>query len=120
MRSATDIARGSVRAGFGRSPAAKAITEKPRYAKKVNATEAMIFVSDGQPEGERSEGSSCASVATEKTANTASRTQTMNDCALATIPAPSRLTTAIPTSAIEARMLSQYLAASSPKKSELP
>jgi hypothetical protein len=41
------MARGSVLFGLGRSPAAKAITEKPRYAKNVNATDATIFVTDG-------------------------------------------------------------------------
>ena len=46
-RSASAIARGSALLGLGKSPAAKAITEKPRYAKNVRATEATIFVTDG-------------------------------------------------------------------------
>ena len=42
-----------------------------------------------------------------KTANTASRTHTISDWSFATDPAPSWLTTAIPTTASEAKTLSQ-------------
>ena len=48
-----------------------------------------------------------ARVTTAKTAKTPSSTQTISDWIFATEPAPSWLTTAMPTTASEARMLSQ-------------
>ena len=45
--SAPYIAPGSPRSGFSRSPAAKVITLKPRYAKKVRATLATMSENAG-------------------------------------------------------------------------
>jgi hypothetical protein len=94
------------------------MTLKPRYAKKVSATLAMMSENDGYPLKARRSKSMSTSVTAMKTAKTASRTTTIRDCARSTTREPTRLTRPPDTTAV-VKTLSHQPAASSPTKSDV-
>ena len=85
----------------------------------MSATLATTLFHAGQPDGASRLGSICTSVMSAKPAKITSSTQTIIDCAFATSVGPSRLSTAMPTTTSEVKMLSQYEAALSPTKSDV-
>ena len=117
--SAPYIAFGSSRVGSRRSPAAKVITLKPRYAKKVRATLATMEEKDGHPLTASRSKSMSTIVTAMKTAKTPRSTMTISDCARSTTLVPTKLTRTIASTIAVVKTLSQIAEASSPTKSEV-
>ena len=117
--SAPYIAFGSSRVGSRRSPAANVITLKPRYAKNVSATLAMMSEKDGYPLNASRSRSMSTSVTAMNTAKTPRRRKTISDWARSTTFVPTKLTKTIASTIAVVKTLSQIADASSPMNSEV-
>ena len=101
------MARGSCRAGCGRSFAVKVMTPNPRNAKKVRATLEMISRTPGYPAGARSDGFQFAMVTTANRVRMASTMLTMIACTRATAVDPTMLSVVMTTTSSTANTTAQ-------------